>query len=154
MFLKKVIQSVSIRIYVNHYCLSKMQVTAMSFSTLLQSWYKNVTTCCTILFGIPRICSQIHCFKASIWEGHFCIHCFVAIEKIDWYCKIRLAGVSGDVPKMRNEFVWKHCPDNLHRNVLYEQFLLTSLCMKLVGMAMPLCWQAWFSDLKCNHPFM
>jgi hypothetical protein len=45
---------------------------------------------------------------------------------------------------MRNEFVWKHCPDNLHGNVLYEQFLLTSLCMKLVSMAMPLCWQAAF----------
>jgi len=45
---------------------------------------------------------------------------------------------------MRNEFVWKNCPDNLHGNVLYEQFLLTLLRMKLVSMATPLCWQAGF----------
>ena len=43
----------------------------------------------------------------------------IAREEVVWYRKVERVGGTGDVCKTRNEFAWKHCPDNFHRNVYF-----------------------------------
>jgi len=53
---------------------------------------------------------------------------------------------------MRNLFVWKHCPDNLHRNVLCAQLLQTPYYMVAVSMEASLSGQVGFgiSNTVCS----
>ena len=54
--------------------------------------------------------------------------CNVAPEEVVWYCMVRRAGGTGDVPKTRNESARNHCYEDLH-----GKFLLCELLLHLVG---------------------
>lgn len=53
------------------------------------------------------------------WQDMF-LSSDITTTEVIWYCKIRRVDVPCDVPEMRNEPAWRHCPEHLHRNVLCE----------------------------------
>lgn len=59
---------------------------------------------------IPEFAVLSHKFSRMCFV-HFAFD--VTWVEILWYCKIGRVGGPGDVCKTRNEFAWKHCPDNI-----------------------------------------
>jgi hypothetical protein len=94
-------------------------VTTMLFNTLLQPRLKGCHNTVQHLFRNPlNTLQNLLLYVVNI--GRLCYVYFVfkvVPEEVVWHCKVRRAGGPGDVPETRNESAWKHCAEDLHRNL-------------------------------------